>query len=342
MDSKEILQLEADDASKKGINGKQVFFAKRINGKITHHKSEQQEDITLEKREKKQNKKEPLVIEIESPYIKIEPEKKEKSEIKEDKQKSKRKVISKKTKKRKKKRKLIKITILSLIIVGITVFALISPIFDVDKIEVKENEKIDSQTIISLSGIKEGTNIFKISKKQVANNLKENPYIENISTRKKLPNTIEITVQERKIAYQVKIINSYIYIDYQGNILEKSSQKEKVPIIEGLKTEQEKFLNDKKISKEDISHLRELIKIKENATNSGIWDKISKINIKEKKYTLEIKKENKIIHLGDATELTTKMMFLKVILEKEKENAGEIFLDGKINEGFNPYFREKK
>ena len=34
MDKNNILQFEADDTSKTGINGKQVFFAKRINGKM--------------------------------------------------------------------------------------------------------------------------------------------------------------------------------------------------------------------------------------------------------------------------------------------------------------------
>ena len=38
MDKKHILQFEADDTSKMGINGKQVFFAKRINGKVTRNK----------------------------------------------------------------------------------------------------------------------------------------------------------------------------------------------------------------------------------------------------------------------------------------------------------------
>ena len=39
MDQKEILQFEPDDASRTGMNGKQVFFAKRINGKTTRNKN---------------------------------------------------------------------------------------------------------------------------------------------------------------------------------------------------------------------------------------------------------------------------------------------------------------
>ena len=67
-----------------------------------------------------------------------------------------------------------------------------------------------------------------------------------------LPGTIEIQIEEREIAYQVKVINSYVYIDYQGYILENSSEKEKVPTIEGLSTQDEEFLNNKRVNNEDI------------------------------------------------------------------------------------------
>ena len=43
MDKNNILQFEADDTSKTGINGKQVFFTKRINGKTTHNKLSEEE-----------------------------------------------------------------------------------------------------------------------------------------------------------------------------------------------------------------------------------------------------------------------------------------------------------
>ena len=50
--------------------------------------------------------------------------------------------------------------------------------------------------------------------------------------------------------------------------------------------------------------------------------------------------EQKYVYLGDKTSLDTKMLYVKVILEKEKEHAGEIFVNMDLNQK-NPFFREK-
>ena len=39
-----MLKFEEDDISRTGINGKQIFFTKRINGKTTHNKIASEEE----------------------------------------------------------------------------------------------------------------------------------------------------------------------------------------------------------------------------------------------------------------------------------------------------------
>lgn len=335
MDKKEILQFEEDDTSQLGMNGKQVFFTKRINGKTTHNKQESEESKTFEN--KKQDKKQEIYIELENPLFK-ENKPTENIEVK----KVEKKKVAKAKKRRKKIKRLMRLGILLLIIAGTIIFSLVSPVFNITKIEAKGNEKIDSQTILSLSGIHEGKNIFRISKKDITQKLKENSYIEEVNIKRILPGTIEIDVKERKIAYQVKVINSYVYLDYQGYILEVASKVGKVPEIEGFTTEQDKLLNGKRLSNEDINKLKVILKIKETATSIDIWEKFSKIKIENNKYIVELKKENKIAYLGDATDLTNKMNFLKAILEDTKKETGKIFLNGNFSTGFKPYFREEK
>ena len=53
-----------------------------------------------------------------------------------------------------------------------------------------------------------------------------------------------------------------------------------------------------------------------------------------------LEEEQKTVYLGDCTNLDTRMLFVKTILEKEKNNAGEIFVNMNLNEK-NPFFREK-
>ncbi len=36
------------------------------------------------------------------------------------------------------------------------------------------------------------------------------------------------------------------------------------------------------------------------------------------------------------------MLYVQSIIEKEKKKKGDIFVNGDLNNGFNPYFREKR
>ena len=229
-----------------------------------------------------------------------------------------------------------------LLIIGIGIFALVSPIFNIDEIKVLGNEKVDAETIESLSGIEKGKNIFQISKKNIVNDIKENSYINSVQVKRRLPGTIELDIEERKVAYQVKVLNSYVYIDYKGYILEVSSKQEKVPLVEGFTTDQDTLLNGKRLINNDIEKIRTILTIIETSKAIEINDLISKITIQNNEFVLELKKENKIIYLGEANDLTNKMTFVKTMLEKEKGNTGKIFVNGDINKGFKPYFREEK
>ena len=337
MDKNNILQFEADDTSKTGINGKQVFFAKRINGKVTRNKEIEKQSRHIP--EKQKNSDDELFIEFKN--IKVNPQNISQNNPQNKKTSSKKENKPKQKKKRKKSSIISKIILLFLLIIGVGIFAFISPLFNIDKIEVNGNKKIDSSTVVSLSRVITGKNIFQISKKQVIEGVKENPYINSVTIKRKLPGTLIIDVKEREVAYQIKVINSYIYVDYQGYILEVSSKEAKVPIIEGFQTEQDTLLNGKRLSNKDIEVLKIILRIMETAKSAEIEKLISKITIQNNEYVLELKIENKLVYLGNATNLTNRMTYVKLIIEKEKSKEGKIFVDGDINNGFKPYFREE-
>ena len=355
MDKKEILYFEEDDAGTSGANGKQVFVAKRINGKTTHNKIEDIEnkdsikikDIK-EKMKKDKVENNEISIEIENFQIpdvkeknnktqKSKPTKKKNKEISKQKEKE-----DKRTKQRKKRRKILRIIILLMLITGAIIFALVSPIFNIEEITVEGNEQINSETIISLSGLKKGTNIFRIIESDIEKNIKENTYVDNVEINRSLPDKVELKVKEREILYQINIIDSYIYIDYQGYILDKSSEKKKLPIIEGFCTPNEDLLNKKRISSEDISYLNTLLKITENSKKMGIYDSIAKIIIQSNEYVLYIENEDKYVYLGNSSDIKNKILYVKTILENEKGKKGKIFVNGDLNSGFKPYFREEQ
>ena len=267
-----------------------------------------------------------------------------KNKIKKDEKQ--RRALTKKERKRKKKIKRIKFFLKLILFVGLVsgtiIFALTSPIFNIKDIKVINNNQVQADTIISLSELKKEDNIFKFYGKNVVNKIKENAYIENVKIHRKLPNTIEIKVEERTPTFSVDYMGKYAYINTQGYILEIAETNNGMTIIQGATTKEEDIQPGNRICNEDLSRLEETIKILDSANENKLEGKVTSIDISNKnEYSIYIESEKKKIHLGDSTNISNKMLYVLAIIEKEKGKEGDIFVNGDLNNKFQPYFREK-
>lgn len=257
-----------------------------------------------------------------------------------------RRKISKQEKKRKKRIKKIKFFVKLFLLVGIiaggTTFALTSPIFNINNINVVNNVTIPSDTIISLSGLKSGENIFKFYKGNVIEKIKENPYVESIEIHRKLPSTIEINIIERVATYSVDYMGKYAYINTQGYILEISDDSRNMPIIQGATTNEKDIVPGNRLNNDDLRRLEQVIRIMNAAKDSGLDGQVTNIDISdENEYSIYLNDEKKRVYLGDGSNLSNKMLYVQAIIEQEKGKEGDIFVNGDLNNKFNPYFREK-
>lgn len=316
---------------------KKVFVTKRINGKESHVKAskikkENKRDIKKEnERKEKFNFNDEIVIGVNF----IKPAKNEEEE----------KIKNKKNKKKKKKNKynvkLITFVSCFLLVIASVIFALTAPIFNIAKIEVTGNSKVQIENIKSLSGLKIGENIFKFNS-SVISNIKENSYIENVEVKRALPDTVKIEVTEREVKYQINLINSYVYIDKYGYILENSAEKKAVPTIVGLKITEDDLMKKTRLEGKDIETLNKILKITEAAKIINIDNIITEINTEnDTDYVLYIESEAKTIYIGDTTNLTNKMLYIQKILQNEKGKSGKVFVNKDMTTGFKPYFREE-
>ena len=267
-----------------------------------------------------------------------------KNKLKKDEEK--RKKISREERKRKKRIKRIKLFVKLFLFVGIIAggitFALTSPIFNIKDINVINNITIPSDTIVSLSGLKPEENIFKFYKGDVINKIKENPYVESVEIHRKLPSTIEIDVTERVATYNVDYMGKYAYINTQGYILEISDDSRGMPIIQGATTSEDEIVPGNRLNENDLRRLEVVIRIMNAAKDSGLDGQVTSIDISnENEYSIYLNDEKKTVHLGDTSNLSNKMLYIQAIIEQEKGKEGEIFVNGDINNNFNPYFREK-
>ncbi len=229
--------------------------------------------------------------------------------------------------------------ILALVIIAILlVFS--SNVFSIKEIQVEGNTKISDEEIISFSNIQKYSNMFHINKYASVQNIKKNAYIESVKIKRKLPNTIKIMVEEREVNYMLQFADSYVYINNQGYILEISNKKLEVPILAGITTDLSNIQAGNRMNLEDLNKMDMVIKIFESAKTNDMGNLISKIDISnDENYTLVLETEGKTVYLGDCSQLNTRMILLKGILEVEKGKVGEVFLNIDLNTR-KAYFRE--
>ena len=320
-----------------------LFYYSPINTEKITQKEQKRKTKEREKRIKKQNSQKKVENQFDydnEMVIKMTNKNNQKQE-----EKTKQKMSKKQRqilKKKKRIKLMLKFTALLIIIIAGIIFALVSPIFNIKEINVSNNNQINTETIISLSQLNLGQNIFKFNKNKVNKNIKTNAYIESVEIKRKLPNKVQIQIEERKQEYNVEFLNGYAYINNQGYILQISEEKQALPTIQGISTPDEQIVEGNRLNSEDLEKLEVIIQIMNICKNYELDSKITNIDISTKdEYTLYLEEEKKTIYLGDKSNLSNKMLYVQVIIEENRGKEGEIFVNGDLNNNFKPRFKEK-
>ena len=228
--------------------------------------------------------------------------------------------------------RIVKWTSLCAILIGGGIYFLLSPLFNIKTITVTGNSKLTEEELISLSGIQLEENTFQVQTTKTQEKIKQNAYVDTVNISRKLPNEIVIEITERTPTFMLTLGNAYVYINNQGYLLEISQTALELPIITGFQTKEEDIIAGNRLIAEDLQRLDQVLQIMKSAESNGIKDLITEINIENKQdYVLELKKEKKIVHLGDTSNLSTKMLYIISILEENKDVEGEILVNTDLN-----------
>ena len=307
---------------------------KRKNEK-KKNKNTTKKSKTTKTKKKTKNKEEEFELKLGIEDEKVKPKKKKK----------KTKKLTKKQEIARKKRKaflrLVKWATLILLLIGGGIGFLLSSFFNIKKIEIVGNNKLTRDEAISLSQIEIEENTFKLSKNKIEKNIKQNAYVESVKIKRNLPSTILIEIEERVPTYMITFANAYAYINNQGYFVEISKEKLELPIITGYATKEEDIQLGERLCTEDLQKLDDILQIMKAAESNEIANIVTKINISDKQdYVLELKSEKKTVHVGDTSNLSTKMLYIKEIIEQNKKIEGEILVNTDLNNKW-AIFRKK-
>ena len=331
------IEPEADKKAKKNKKkNKQKKINKKVNtstkNNLNENKSNKKYNNSNKKnKERESNKKQE---ELETDYLtKTKSKKKSKKRLSLEEQEMRRKKIERNL-------KITKYAFLTACILSAIIATMASPLFNIKEIKVEGNSKLTTNEIISISQIQTDENIYKTSIKKAKEKILENPYIKSVTVKRNLPSTVTITVEERKATYMIEYGSGYVYINNQGYILEVSNDKIEVPILQGCETTAEELVPGKRLVNADLEKLSTVIKIMEVATDNDMQNLITRIDMQNKQnYKIVLETEEKVAYLGDDTDLTTKLLSIKSIVEKEKGIAGEIFVNMDLKNSY-PTFRQ--
>lgn len=224
---------------------------------------------------------------------------------------------------------------------GVIVFALVSPIFNIANIKVTGNNKLQSEKIVGSTGLEIGQNIFKINKREIISNLENNGFIDSVKIKRNLPDEIEVIVSERVPSFAIEYGNGYVIIGNQGYIIEISDEQKELPLLIGTVTKKEEYIENNRLDEEDLNGLNVVLKIMNAASLSGIESLINAIDISSlSDVKIYLDTEGKVAYLGDCSNLSHRIQWVKTILEDRKGIDGEIMVNMNLNTK-DPYFREK-
>lgn len=235
----------------------------------------------------------------------------------------------KKSKKKKKKintNKLILVLMLALMMtVSIAVF-LKSNIFDLQQVTIKGNKELKTEDVISELDIIQNKNIFSYDSKNIKSTLMQNPYIEDVNIKLKLPSTMIISIKEITPSALLKDDNNYCYI---------SSKGEKIVDIKDLDENTDKIIVDidyvnkeNSIEFENDEIEKRLLYLLDCVVDKNINKEIYEINLREENIiSLKTKNNTKVIIPNDDNLDYNVSRLGKILVDLQSKNKKEGTID---------------
>ncbi len=198
--------------------------------------------------------------------------------------------------------------------------------YNITEIEFQNNLKYDEATLLQSANIPDEQNIHKLSSKEIANNIKELPYVQEVKIKKIMPGKLLITIQEYTSTYYAynTETNMYVRLTKDGVILEQTSGEDKHEtemFVHGIAFDSN-IEPKQTIAKTEKDKLSLYEKVSQLYYKEEIGKNITSVEFKEKNIILTLDYDLNVI-FGNK-DLDYNMNFLKDILVEIEGLSGTI------------------
>jgi len=215
--------------------------------------------------------------------------------------------------KRRRKIRRRKITVTIILIIGVMIGIMFTPLFDLQHIVLNGNSRVTVDEVIKKGGIATGDNIFALNLKKIGEGVSKIPYIDAIEVKRGLPDKLIVNITECVPIAVMKTKKGYAVIDKNGKILEALTDKGTymVPEIMGFVSETVKPLEKISVKEEEI--FKKTLEILRDLYNNNFIDVISSISVSEKNIVMK-KSDTFVIEMGGFEQFNAKIVMVKEIL----------------------------
>lgn len=203
------------------------------------------------------------------------------------------------------------------IIVLSAVVLFLTPLFNIEKIEITGNGKVSDEVILTAAEIKTGKNIFMTNLGKAEKSIRKVQYIEDVNVKRKLPGKIRIEIIEGDVAAYLDFEKNYVGINKKGKTLcfiEKENISEAAPVVKGL-TVLENTMGEAVLVQERTRY-ETLLRLLSTFDQLELGESITSIDVTSADYIVFRYKENLKIEFGDLSDYENKFYYLTAILDE--------------------------
>lgn len=186
-----------------------------------------------------------------------------------------------------------------------------TPLFQVNGFDVEGNFSLTDEKVIALSGIEPGDNIFYAGLGSARRSLRENPFVEDVTIRRKLPDRIVVQLTERRSVGYIVTTDGYVQVGEDGRLLaiQQSLSNYSLPVISGVELSELPaiggFIQNEK--------LKQALEVLQHCDQS-LLNNIAELNVGQDYYILAYTNQKVEVRLGGLDNIEQRLQDLNQIL----------------------------
>jgi len=223
--------------------------------------------------------------------------------------------------KKKQKRALKNILIVCALVIAGAAVAAFTPYFNIERVEILGNSKVDTQLVYAASELETGMNIFGVKLSRISANVAKIPYVHKVDVKRTFPNVITIKVEESRAAAVIPFLEGGVLIDVYGKALERVEAEQFGEYLQLIGVSITNYDLGKKITVENEKKLKIALENIGEIVHNNIMTEIVEIDTTEIgniKYKMNGGKLT--VLMADNTNIPYKLNFLKEIMGNLGEN----------------------